>query len=144
MAEQIQTELITGGCHCGSIRFEFRRCDPGTPIAVRACGCTLCQKHAAVWTSDPKGSFTLSVEDPQLINRYRFGTKTAEFHICQTCGVVPITIWPAESKRYAVLNVHTFDDVDKKRFIERKTNFDGETTEERLARRKRSWTPEIT
>lgn len=143
MTKEVHPELITGGCHCGSVRFEFRRTNPGAPIMVRACGCTLCQKHGAVWTSDPEGSFKLFVENPNLTNSYRFGTKSAEFHICQTCGVLPITTWSTDSQRFAVLNIRTFENVSAKRFEERVTNFDGETKEDRLARRKRSWTPEL-
>ena len=143
MAKQNSTELISGGCHCGAIRFEFRRTKQGTSIAVRACGCSLCQKHRAIWTSDPEGSFRIITGERPTANLYRFGTSTAEFHICQTCGVLPITTCSMESQRYAVLNIHTFNGVDPKRFEERSTDFEGESIENRLARRKRNWTPEI-
>jgi hypothetical protein len=143
MEKSISAELITGGCHCDAIRFEFHWTKPGTPISVRACGCGLCQKHRAAWASDPEGGFRLMVAKPQTAHHYRFGTKTAEFHICQTCGVLPITTFSMESQRYAVFNIHTFDDMDHTRLIEQSTDFEGEQTEGRLARRKRSWTPEL-
>ena len=41
-----------------------------------------------------------------------------------------------------MLNVNTFDDVDRSGLVETATDFEGETTETRLARRRRSWTPE--
>jgi hypothetical protein len=44
--------------------------------------------------------------------------------------------------RYAVFNVNTFDDVDRSQLVETATNFEGETTENRLARRRQNWTPE--
>jgi hypothetical protein len=47
-----------------------------------------------------------------------------------------------EGIRYAVFNVNTFDDVDRSELVETATNFDAETTENRLARRRRNWTPE--
>jgi hypothetical protein len=47
-----------------------------------------------------------------------------------------------EGRRYAVLNVNTFDDVDRSGLVETATDFEGETTENRLARRRRNWTPE--
>jgi hypothetical protein len=47
-----------------------------------------------------------------------------------------------EGSRYAVLNVNTFDDVDRSGLVETATDFEGETTENRLARRRRNWTPE--
>jgi hypothetical protein len=47
-----------------------------------------------------------------------------------------------EGIRYAVFNVNTFDDVDRSQLVETATNFDSETTENRLMRRRRNWTPE--
>jgi cell division GTPase FtsZ len=56
--------------------------------------------------------------------------------------VVPIVTCQIEGARYAVVNVNTFDDVDRSQLAEAATNFEGETTEDRLARRRRNWTPE--
>jgi hypothetical protein len=47
-----------------------------------------------------------------------------------------------EGIRYAVFNVNTFDDVDRSQLVETATNFESETTENRLTRRRRNWTPE--
>jgi hypothetical protein len=47
-----------------------------------------------------------------------------------------------ESTRYAVVNVNTFDDLDRSQLVETATDFEGETTVQRLARRRRNWTPE--
>jgi hypothetical protein len=77
------------------------------------------------------------------VTRYRFGTKTADFHICSTCGVVPIATCIIEGARYAVVNVNTFDDVDRSQLAETPRDFEGETTDTRLARRRRNWTPEL-
>jgi hypothetical protein len=67
------------------------------------------------------------------VTQYRFGTKTADFHVCLTCGAIPIVTCMIEGIRYAVFNVNTFDDVDRSELVETATNFDGETTESRLA-----------
>lgn len=72
----------------------------------------------------------------------QFGTKTADFHICLICGVLPIVTCVIEGTRYAVVNVNTFEDVDRSQLVETATDFEGETTENRLARRRRNWTPE--
>jgi hypothetical protein len=74
--------------------------------------------------------------------RYRFGTRTADFHVCSTCGVVPIVTCEIEGRRYAVVNVNTFEGIDRARFVNAVVDFDGESTEGRLARRQRNWTPE--
>jgi len=47
-----------------------------------------------------------------------------------------------EGTRYAVVNAITFEGVESSQFAQTATDFEGETTEERLARRRRNWTPE--
>jgi hypothetical protein len=47
-----------------------------------------------------------------------------------------------EGTRYAVVNVRTFENVDRAQLVEAAADFEGEATENRLARRKRNWTPE--
>jgi len=142
MPDPILFRRVHGSCHCGNIRFTFDWPVPHGAIPARACGCRHCTKHRGVWSSHPDGRFHLIIADQSKVNLYRFGTKTADFHVCSTCGVVPIVSCTIEGARYAVLNVNTFDDVDKSQLIETAANFEGETTENRLARRRRNWTPE--
>ncbi len=132
---------IHGSCHCGNVRFTFDWPVSGGFIPVRACGCAFCQKHRGVWTSHPKGLVKLSVDDPSRVQRYRFGTETADFHICSTCGVAPIVTSEIDDSSYAVVNVNCFDNVDRSELEESATDFEGEATEDRLARRKRNWAP---
>jgi hypothetical protein len=142
MDDPVSYRRIHGSCHCGNIRVTFDWPDSGPAIPVRACGCGLCTKHKAAWTSHPDGRFCLRIDDDSRVTRYRFGTNTADFHVCLTCGVIPIVTCMIEGIRYAVFNVNTFDDVDRSQFVETATNFEGETTENRLTRRRRNWTPE--
>ena len=142
MHDPVSYRRIHGSCHCGNIRVAFDWPDSGPAIPVRACGCGLCTKHRAAWTSHPDGRFYLRVADDSRVTRYRFGTKTADFHVCLTCGVIPIVTCMIDGIRYAVFNINTFDDVDRSQSVEAATNFEGETTENRLARRRRNWTPE--
>ena len=142
MQDPISYRRIHGSCHCGNIRFTFDWPSSEPRIPVRGCGCSLCTKHRAIWTSHPDGRFYLLIADDTQVTRYRFGTKTADFHICLTCGVIPIVTCLIEGTRYAVVNVNTFDDVNRSQLIETATDFEGETTENQLARRRRNWTPE--
>lgn len=82
--------LIPGRCHCGNITFKLRWEPEPSEIPARACGCSFCVKHGGVWTSCPTGSLEVSVKNSSLVSRYAFGTKTAEFHTCVKCGVVPV------------------------------------------------------
>ena len=143
MPDTVSYRRIHGSCHCGNIRIALDWPESGPTIPVRACGCALCTKHRAVWTSHPDGHFDLRIADDSRVTRYRFGTKTADFHICSTCGVVPIATCVIEGARYAVVNVNTFDDVDRSQLAETPRDFEGETADARLARRRRIWTPEV-
>ena len=142
MHDPVSYRRIRGSCHCRNIRVTFDWPGSESAIPVRACGCGLCTKHRAAWTSHPDGRFYLQIANKSLATQYRFGTKTADFHVCLTCGAIPIVTCMIEGLRYAVFNVNTFDNVDRSELVETATNFDGETTENRLARRRRNWTPE--
>ena len=79
------------------------------------------------------------------MTKYSFGTKTAEFHICQRCGVVPVVTSRIDGQLYAVVSVNALDGVDPA-LVQRAAavSFDGETEETRLARRKRGWIADVT
>src|SRR5262245_28026423 len=84
------TMEILGRCHCGNISFKLAIEPDPAEIPARACGCSFCLKHGGVWTSVPNGSLRIRIEDAAQLARYAFGTRTAEFHVCRTCGVVPL------------------------------------------------------
>lgn len=131
--------LIHGRCHCGNIAFDFRWETDPVNIPARACTCSFCTRHAAVWTSHPEGDLKISVGDSSLLMRYAFGTRTAEFHICARCGVVPLVTSCIDGKIYAVVNVNSFEGVEPSLFLHSLASLDGEGEEARLARRKRHW-----
>lgn len=142
MDNPVSCRRLHASCHCGNIRVTLEWPGSGAAIPSRACGCGLCTKHRVAWTSHPEGRFHLQVADQSRVTRYRFGTKTADFHVCTTCGAIPVVTCTIEGRRYAVFNVNTFEDVDRLQLVETPTSFEGETTEDRLARRRRNWTPE--
>lgn len=131
--------LIHGRCHCGNIAFTLAWDADPAEIPARACGCSFCLKHGGVWTSDPAAALRVVVLDPSLVSRYQQGTRTAEFHVCARCGVVPLVTSSIEGVLFAAVNVNTFDDVDPARLRRGSSSFDGEGTDSRLARRRRSW-----
>jgi len=135
--------LICGSCHCGNISFELRWEPEPTEIPARACTCSFCAKHGGVWTSCPTGKLAVSVADPGKISRYVFGMKTAQFHICARCGVVPVVTSEIDGNTYAVVSVNAFRGVDRSRLRLASATFDAEDEESRLARRKRNWIPSV-
>jgi hypothetical protein len=136
--------VIEGGCHCGTIRYRFELPDIGGTIPVRACSCSFCLKHGGVYTSHPKGRLDVEVTDASRVEPYQFGTKTAEFHICRTCGVVPMVTSDIAGTTYAVVNVNTFENIAPEELSSSPSDFDGETTDNRLTRRQRNWIGRVT
>jgi hypothetical protein len=131
--------LIHGKCHCGNISFSLTWEPDPSEIPARACICSFCTKHGGVWTSNPAAALEVVVRDPSLVSRYAFGTRTAEFHICARCGIVPVVTSRIGDDLYAVVSVNAFEGVDQSLLRAASASFDGERTEDRLERRKRNW-----
>ena len=131
--------LIHGRCHCGNISFSLTWEPAPTEIQVRACSCSFCIKHGGVWTSNPRGALKVTVANPALVSKYTFGTKTAQFHTCTRCGVVPVVTSRIEGRLYAVVSVNAFEGVEPSLLRRASASFDGESEEKRLARRKVNW-----
>ena len=135
---------IASRCHCGNISLTFHWPEAGPTIPVRACSCSFCAKHAGVHTSHPQGRVDVRIADPALVERYRFGTGTADFHICKTCGAAPVVTSTIAGKLYAVVNVNCFEGIDRSKLVAAVSDFEDETMEDRLDRRRRNWIPDVT
>jgi len=131
--------LISGSCHCGNISFTLTWAPEPSEIPARACTCSFCTKHGGVWTSCPTGSLKVTVLDSSLVSKYAFETKTAEFHICSRCGIVPVVTCRIDGRLYAVVSVNVFEGVARSLLQRAVATFDEESEEARLARRKRNW-----
>jgi hypothetical protein len=134
---------ITGSCHCGNLKFRLDWQPDPVEIPARACGCSFCRKHGGVWTSCPTGALTVHVRDGERVTRYNFGTRTADFHVCMNCGVVPVVTSEIAGTTYAVVNVNTFENVDASLLRGTAADFEGEDEQVRLARRTRGWIPRV-
>ena len=135
--------LISGSCHCGNISFKLAWEPEPTHIPARACTCSFCTKHGGVWTSNPTGSLEVRVREPSQVHKYSFGTKTAEFHICTGCGIVPVVTSRIAGHLYAVVSVNAFENVEPGLLQHASASFDTEDESTRLARRARNWIPKV-
>lgn len=131
--------LIRGACHCGNIAFTLDWQPEPKEIPARACSCSFCVKHGGMWTSCPAGSLIVDIRNPGQATTYAFGTKTAEFHVCTTCGIVPVVTSTIDGNVYAVISVNAFENVDASLLRRAVVSFDGEDQGDRLARRRRNW-----
>lgn len=134
---------IASSCHCGNIALTVYWPGPGEMIPVRECGCGFCVKHGGRHTSHPEGRVDVRIADDTLVERYRFGTRTADFHICRTCGAEPLITSSIDGRLYAVVNVNCFDGVDADELVTSASDFDGEAVDDRLARRARNWIADV-
>ncbi len=135
--------LIRGKCHCGNIAFSLTWDPDPAEIPARACTCSFCTKHGGVWTSNANGALQIAIEDPALVSKYAFGTRTAEFQVCARCGIVPVVTSLIDERLYAVVSVNAFENVDAALLRRAPASFEGEEQDSRLARRKRSWIPDV-
>jgi hypothetical protein len=94
--------------------------------------------------SDPAGLLTVAANDWDLVRFYRFGTRTCDFLLCGQCGVFVAAVSDAdEPSPLAVLNVNCLK--DRARFSQTPAmhDFDGETLDTRLTRRRVTWMPTV-
>ena len=134
---------ITAACHCGNVRFNLLWPESEATIQVRECGCSFCRKHGGAWTAHRNSKLNVQIENSLRVSRYNFGTKTADFHVCTVCGVVPFVSSDIGGRQYAVVNVNTFENADRFSRVASSVDFDGEGVDSRLERRARNWIPSV-
>jgi hypothetical protein len=132
-----------GGCHCGNIRTVLRLSRSPAESPLRACACAFCRAHATRTIADPAGFFELGAADWSLVERYRFGSRTADYIVCRRCGVYVAALCETAAGPRAVVNVNSLDARAAFTQTPAAPDYDGETTEARLARRAANWMPAV-
>jgi hypothetical protein len=131
-----------GGCHCGNIRVRVRLTQRPAEMPVRSCACSFCRAQGTRTVSDPAGQADLWA-DWSLVQKYRFGSRTADYLLCRQCGVYIGAVCEMPDGCRAVINTLCLD--DRAAFTQQATHpdYDRETMEVRLARRARNWMPAL-
>jgi hypothetical protein len=140
MGDRIASSFA-GGCHCGALTVSFSTRWTPAELPVRACQCSFCVRHAGRTVSDPEGEARLVARDPAALQRYRFGLGTADFWICNRCGVYLGAVAEVEGRTYAVVNIHALDERAAFTGPVQPMSYDGEDATARGARRAVKWTP---
>jgi hypothetical protein len=130
-----------GGCHCGNLRIEFETSLNPAEIELRACQCTFCRKHGSLAVTDPAGHLAIRAAHGKDFGRYTFGLRTAEFVICETCGVYVAAVTIGESEPRGIAIVNCLDDGRRFTSAPIAVDYDVESRDQRLERRRRRWTP---
>jgi hypothetical protein len=132
--------ILSGTCHCGAIRGTLHATRPVADLQVRACQCGFCTRHGAMTVSDPAGHAVFEIERAAL-NAYRFGTRTGTTLLCARCGMYAGVILEDGGQVWSVLNVRGLGIPEFAGRTAEPVVYDGETPEQRIARRKVKWTP---
>ena len=73
---------ISGGCHCGDIRYEV----DGEPIVHTLCHCSDCRRHAGApvvgWAMFAEDALTITRGEPKVYASSEHGRR----HFCANCG----------------------------------------------------------
>lgn len=133
--------LFTGQCHCGNIQVRFESAFGPAELPLRACQCSFCRAHGAVAATDPRGRLTLTASVPHEVRRYRFGLGITDFLICARCGVYIAAVMEIDGLSFASLNANALRQRTELTQSPQPVRYDGESAEQRRARRRTNWTP---
>jgi hypothetical protein len=133
--------IYRGACHCGAIGFAYTTARTPDSWSIRACQCAFCRAHGVLTTSDPEGSLSFSCTDPARLERYRFGLRTADFLICNRCGVYVGATMVVEGRRYGIISVNAIAPLPTELARPEPMSYEGENVAERGRRREQRWTP---
>jgi adenylate cyclase len=108
--DALHGSLITGGCLCGSIRFEIS----APPISTGYCHCSMCQKFTgssmSTWTAFPVSTVQFLNEEP----KYFASSPIVERGFCPTCGSsMTYRLVQPKKAAYLVMFTPTLDDPKK-------------------------------
>ena len=75
---------VSGGCHCGAVRFTATMPDP--PVPALSCNCSICSMTGFLHVMVPHDRFEL-LSGRDTLTSYRFGSGAADHLFCSNCGV---------------------------------------------------------
>ena len=97
---------VSGGCHCGAVRFTASL--PKPPVPALDCNCSICRRAGFLHVIVAHGEFRLE-RGGDALTSYRFGTGAAEHLFCRHCGVKSF-YQPRSHPDAWSLNAHCFDE----------------------------------
>ena len=136
--------LISGQCRCGNISLNLEWLPDPSRIPAWVCSCSFCQAHKGVWTSSSSAKLQVQINNPTLLTRHTFGTRTADFLICKQCEDIPVVTSEIDGRLYAVVNVHALHGIPPTLLKHFQSDFEGESVEERTNRRRQNWISNVT
>src|SRR5260370_29653184 len=133
---------LAGRCHCGKLEVEFDTEMSVDELPLRADQCSFCRKHGARTTSDPNGEVRILVHSSRPL-RYRFGLETADFLVCEVCGIYIAAVISIGNSSYATLNINVLDSAPEFTQDALPVSYESENASQRIERRAKNWTPAV-
>ena len=109
-----ETNIRTGQCHCGAVRFEATLSDGFN--SIRRCTCSYCRMRGAVVVMAGTGGIKF-LEGEEALTSYRFHTGSAQHFFCSHCGIYTHHQRRSDPSQYGV-NVACLDGVRPFDFVE--------------------------
>lgn len=116
----------TGGCHCGTVRYEV---DAPARIEATRCNCSICKMCGFLHLIVSQDDFRL-LQGDDAIRTYTFNTGAAKHHFCSHCGIKSFYI-PRSHPHGVSVNVNCLDE-ETIRSVEIKL-FDGRNWEKNVS-----------
>jgi hypothetical protein len=132
---------VHGSCHCGSVDVVMHLSRAPAATVVRECQCSFCRSHGARTIADPAGRAVIRAATSSALNRYRFELATADFLLCAHCGIYVGAVLEESGQAWAVLNVQGLRVPEFRAVAAAPVSYDGESSFDRVARRKANWMP---
>ena len=117
---------VSGGCHCGGVRFSASMPEP--PVPALACNCSICTMTGFLHVMVPHDRFEL-LSGRESLTSYRFGSGAADHLFCSNCGVKSFYQPRSHPDAWSV-NVNCLDDAPELSVEQ----FDGRNWEQAKAR----------
>ena len=117
---------VSGGCHCGAVRFTATM--PDAPVPALACNCSICSMTGFLHVMVPHERFEL-LSGRDALTSYRFGSGAADHLFCSNCGVKSFYQPRSHPDAWSV-NVNCLDEAPELSVEE----FDGRNWEQAKAR----------
>ncbi len=109
-----ETNIRTGQCHCGAVRFEATLSDGFN--SIRRCTCSYCRMRGAVVVMAGTGGIKF-LQGEDALTSYCFNTGSAQHFFCSHCGIYTHHQRRSDQSQYGV-NVACLDGVSPFDFSE--------------------------
>ena len=116
---------LSGGCHCGRVRFEV---EAAPDIAADQCNCSICRMSGYVHMIVAKNDFRL-LSGQDVLRTYQFNSGVAQHYFCRNCGIKSYYV-PRSHPDGISINVNCLDQAGIQSLTV--TPFDGEHWEKNV------------